>query len=152
MLTQPMNWNISKFDQLTTRQLYEILRLRGDVFVYEQKCAYPDVDDYDLHAFHLTAWDGNILAGYARILPPASKYPQASIGRVAVRADYRGRGLARELVQQSLDCIAQYFPGQPAFAQSQCYLETFYQSFGFAAIGAPYDDEGIPHVDMIRAA
>lgn len=147
-----IRWEILSFAELTTRQLYDILQLRAEIFCVEQNCAYQDVDGYDQDATHILAWENETLIAYARILPPASKYPQCSIGRVAVKASHRGKGLARELFQLALDEALRQYSGQPILAQSQCYLEKFYGGFGFAAVSAPYDEDGIPHVDMIRAA
>ena len=145
-----IRWEILSFTELSPCQLYDILQLRAAIFVVEQKCTYQDVDGYDLNAFHVLGWDSEVLGAYARILPPHSKYPQCSIGRVAVAETHRGKGLARECMQRALDAALRQYPGQPILAQSQCYLEKFYQSFGFTAVSEPYDDDGIPHIDMIR--
>lgn len=144
-----IRFDYKSLTELDAETLYAILQLRSEIFVVEQKCVYLDPDGYDQNAIHITAYDQNDLIGYARVLPPGVKYPQASIGRVAVRHNYRGKGLARQLFQYALDLAKTRFPDQPILAQSQCYLETFYASFGFIAAGAPYDDDGIMHIDMI---
>jgi len=137
------------FTELNTLELYEILKLRGSVFVYEQKCAYPDCDDYDLIAIHIMMMSDETLIAYARILPPHSKYPQTSIGRVVVHADLRGKNLARQIMGAAIAEARKAFPNDPMMVQAQSYLQKFYQSFGFQTINQPYDDAGIMHVDMV---
>jgi len=138
-----------KFTELNTQELYEILKLRSDVFVYEQKCAYPDCDDYDLIAIHIMMMSDETLIAYARVLPPRSKYLQISIGRVVVHTDWRGKNLARQIMDAAVAEARKAFPNNPLMVQAQSYLEKFYQSFGFQTINQPYDDEGIMHVDMV---
>jgi ElaA protein len=143
-----MLWHDRAFWALTTDELYDLLALRARVFVVEQACAYLDPDGRDRLARHLwAAHDGRIHA-YLRILPAGARYAEAAIGRVVVAPEARGTGLARELMERGLAACA------PAAVRlgAQAHLERFYGSLGFSRVGEPYDEDGIPHVEMLRPA
>lgn len=139
---------IQTFDQLTTRELYAILALRSRIFVVEQNCAYQDPDgEADFRAVHLTVWQAQNLAAYLRIIPAHDKVP-TKIGRVAVAPEFRGCGLARQIMQSALSyCQSQGI--DTVFLQAQIYLTDFYRSFGFTAISEPYLEDSIPHINML---
>jgi ElaA protein len=145
-------WRCLPFPALTTSELYKILAARSEVFVVEQDCVYQDPDDHDQSAFHLWGQsDGQQLAAYLRILPPGEKYPEASLGRVLTRAAWRGTGLGKVLVAEGIAHSWQLFPHIPLRISAQAHLETFYGAFGFLAISPPYDEDGIPHIEMLLA-
>lgn len=144
-----MEWHLKTFSQLTADELYKILQVRVEVFVVEQACAYRELDDHDQTAFHLFAVEGEKMAGYARILPPGSTYNELSIGRVLVRKEFRGKGLATELMNRALNFVQENIKANCVKIQAQEYLLSFYRSFGFESVSEVYLDEGIPHVDMI---
>lgn len=144
-----MEWKIKTFNELTTNELYTILQERVDVFVVEQKCAYRELDDFDLASYHLYACNGTEIAAYARILPAGTAHKELSIGRVLVKKTYRGRGLATELMAKALDFIREELKENTVKLQAQEYLLPFYGSFGFKKISEVYLDDGIPHADMI---
>ena len=135
------------FADFSAARLYEVLRLRQAVFVVEQRCAYPDLDGSDLGARHLLTWSGDALAGYLRLIP-SGQHSRVAIGRVAVAPGFRGRGLARQMMQEALAVCGRDYPERTVALGAQTYLARFYQSLGFAAVSAPYDDYGIPHIDM----
>lgn len=135
------------FADFSAPLLYEILRLRQATFVVEQRCAYPDLDDLDQRARHLLLWQGEALAGYLRLIPFETE-ARVAIGRVAVTPEFRGRGLARQMMQEALAVCGRDYPERTVALGAQTYLARFYQSLGFAAVSAPYDDYGIPHIDM----
>lgn len=141
-----MQWLHRTFDELTTVQLYAILALRQRVFVVEQACAYLDADGYDVQCQHLWAEDAAI-HGYLRIVPSGVKYAEASIGRVVVAPEARGTGLGRELVRRGLEVVG----AQAIRIGAQAHLERFYGEFGFRRVSEIYDEDGIPHIDMLRA-
>lgn len=143
-----MNWKTYQFDELTARKLYEVLKLRVDVFVVEQNCPYPELDDLDQQSIHLLYSENNEVLAYARLVPADVKYDLPSIGRVIVRKDARGRGLAKELIERSVDYILTEWKAPAIQLQGQVYLQEFYQSFGFEPVSDSYDEDGIPHVDM----
>jgi ElaA protein len=134
-----------RFDQLTVDGLYELLRFRQGIFVVEQKSPYPDLDGLDQHAWHLLLRADGVLAGCLRLIPPP---PLVRIGRVAVAAPLRGRGLGRRLMEEALLFCREHYPGSPVALTAQAHLVAFYRSFGFAPTGAPFDDFGVTHIDM----
>ncbi|WP_142827285.1 GNAT family N-acetyltransferase [Planococcus soli] len=143
-----MNWNTYQFDELAARKLYEVLKLRVDVFVVEQNCPYPELGDLDQQSIHLVYSEDDEVLAYARLVPADVKYELPSIGRVIVRKDARGRGLAKELLEKSIEYIFKEWNAPSIQLQGQVYLQEFYQSFGFEPVSDSYDEDGIPHVDM----
>lgn len=141
-----------RFEQLSLMELYRILQLRNQVFYVEQRCDDLDLDDRDQQSLHLTIYDGEILVGYARLLPPGLSYPEMSVGRVAVSASYRGRKTGRLLMEASLSYLRQNYGEGAIKISAQRYLEQFYGSLGFQAISEVYMEAGIAHIKMLRPA
>ncbi|WP_454914110.1 GNAT family N-acetyltransferase [Variovorax gossypii] len=144
-----MEWHQKSFDALSTRDLYLILSARSEVFVVEQRCIYLDPDGKDVQAHHLYALDGGQVAAYLRLLPPGVSYEEASIGRVLTGAAHRGQRLGQELLTRGLACAGSLWPGAALRIGAQLYLRKFYASLGFAEVGEPYDEDGIPHIEML---
>jgi ElaA protein len=144
-----MKLHTARFEQLDTATLYQLLRLRVDVFVVEQHCAYPELDgrDVELDAVHVWLTDGDDEApvGYLRILTEPDG--AARIGRVAVAPAARGAGIARRLLTAALTHIAE----RPCVLDAQANLVGFYRGLGFEVTGPEYLEDGIPHVPMCRA-
>jgi ElaA protein len=141
------SWHDRAFEELAAGELYAIVMLRERVFVVEQNCVYLDADGLDRVARHL--WVENAareIQAYLRIVPAGAKYPEVSIGRVVTAPEARGAGLARELMQRALVRTG----ASPVRVQAQAYLEKFYAELGFVRVTDVYDDEGIPHVEMVR--
>lgn len=147
-----IHWHTKAFDELTVNELYDIMRLRTDVFVVEQNCPYPELDGKDKKCLHIFATKLDQVVACARIVPPGVSYPEISIGRVAVHADHRKDGYGRVLMQHAIDKIAEEFGEQAIQIGAQGYLKKFYGSFGFESSSEEYMEDGIPHVDMIREA
>ena len=144
-----MNFTLKKFEQLTTGELYSILKVRTEVFVVEQNCPYPEVDGKDLKSYHLyKEEDGEVIA-YLRILPPGVSYEELSIGRVLVKKEYRGQKLAHQMLEYALQFIQNKLNETTVKIQAQAHLRNFYGSFGFKAVTETYLEDNIPHVDMI---
>ncbi|RPJ95209.1 GNAT family N-acetyltransferase [Rummeliibacillus sp. TYF005] len=144
-----MSWKLKKFDELTNSELYNILKERTVIFVVEQNCPYLEVDGKDPFSYHLfKEVDGEIVA-YLRILPPGVSYTESSIGRVIVKKEYRGQGIAKELLKRGLDFIQNELKETTVKIQAQEYLRKFYGSFGFQAISETYLEDNIPHIDMV---
>ncbi|EHI70673.1 GNAT family N-acetyltransferase [Streptococcus ictaluri] len=141
-------WTIKSFDTLTTEELFSIYKERIAVFVVEQNCPYPDIDDLDLKALHLFQKDdkGNVMA-YCRLIVEED---QVKLGRVLVRQDARQAGLGRHLVSTALKICHEKFPNLPVYAQAQAYLQDFYTFFGFQATSEVYLEDDIPHIDMFK--
>jgi len=126
--------------------LYELLQFRQAVFVVEQASAYADLDGRDQRAEHLLLRRRGALIGCLRVTEPD---PLARIGRVAVAAAERGHGIARGMMELALQRANEVYPHRDVAVSAQTYLEPFYRSLGFVAVSAPYDDGGIPHIDMV---
>jgi len=148
------SWQWSRFGELTPQDLYAVVQLREAVFVVEQNCPYPDADGRDPNAWHLLGWMHNStkrsLVAYARIFEAGVRYDQASIGRVVTAGEVRGTGLGKTLLAEALRRIESLAPGQSVKIAAQRRLEDFYLGFGFKTISAPYEEDGITHVDMLR--
>lgn len=147
-----MYWQLAAFDQLSARHLFAAYQLRQQVFVVEQDCPYLDADNKDLDSYHLLAWLDDQLQACLRLVPPGISYKEPSIGRVVVNARQRGSGLGRELMLQGLQQAAQLWPEHSIRISAQQYLQQFYQSLGFEVVSGPYDEDGIPHIEMLIAA
>jgi len=151
MMTLQLDWRLSNFKSLSTSELYAILRLRSEVFVVEQSSVFLDLDNRDQESMHLTAWDHEELVAYARLIPPGNVYEEMSIGRVVSSPAYRKKGAGKQLLEKSIEQCFELFGKGPIKIGAQLYLQKFYESFGFIQTGAVYDEDGIPHIKMIRA-
>lgn len=146
-----MNWFLRTFDELSLAQLYQLLKLRQEVFVVEQNCPYLDADGEDLHAEHLFArCDDGSMTAYARLYQAIGAQSYSRIGRVLTAQSSRRTGLGRELMRRSIDYLKKRSPNAPIRVGAQVYLLKFYQDFGFKPIGEEYLEDGIPHIDMER--
>lgn len=145
-----MNFITYTFEQLTTKQLYEILQARQAVFVVEQNCAYLDNDGQDFSAYHILGLNNQQLACYARILP-YSFHTQNSpaIGRVLTLSQFRGQQLAKQLMNFAIEKCQQIYGQKPIYISAQVYLLDFYQSLGFVPQGGSYLEDNIPHINMV---
>lgn len=145
-----MEWCVRSFGELSTGELYALLKLRADIFVVEQECAYADPDGKDPLALHLLGYEGAELAACARIFGPGDYLEQASIGRVAVNSKYRGRHLGKQLMHRALEAVRERWGAVPVALSAQTYLLKFYRELGFVETGAEYLEDGIPHIMMVR--
>jgi len=146
-----MNWQIKSFNQLTTEELYDILKLRVDVFVVEQECFYPELDDLDRHSEtqHIFLYQQDKISAYLRILPAGTTYPEhCSIGRVVIAEAYRGKGLAHELIELGINTCKGAFSDCKLKISAQEHLSSFYQMHHFVICSEMYLEDGIPHISM----
>lgn len=144
-----MNFTLKTFEQLTNTELYNILKVRTEVFVVEQNCPYLEVDGKDVQSYHLFKEENGKIIAYLRILPPGVSYEELSIGRVLVKKEYRGKKLAQQMMDQALQFIHYELKEKTIKIQAQAYLHNFYASFGFKVISETYLDDNIPHIDML---
>lgn len=151
-----MDWFNKTFAGLSAEELYQIVQLRQQVFVVEQNCVYLDADGYDREALHLFAVQQGCVVAYCRLLPPGLKYQEASIGRVCTALAQRASGLGRELMHRALTLVGESYASESVRVDirisAQLYLQNFYGSLGFTAVSAPYDEDGIPHIEMLCSA
>ena len=145
-----IEWQWARFGELDTETLYALLEARQQVFILEQACLYPDIDGIDRDAYHLLGWRGRELAAYLRCVPPGRKYAEPSLGRVLTTAAARGSGIGLDLIATGVRLAQDLYPGQRIRISAQLYLQAFYERFGFEAVSAPYDEDGIPHIEMLR--
>ena len=144
-----MKITIHKYQDLTPNKLYEILMLRSEVFVVEQKCAYQDLDNKDQKALHLIAEENNKIIAYTRIFKKGDFFKNSSIGRVLVKKEHRGKHLGKKIMIKSIEQIKIDKTEKKIELSAQKYLLKFYLELGFKKIGEEYLEDGIPHVKMI---
>jgi ElaA protein len=144
----PISWKTKTFEELSTQELYQILRLRSEVFVVEQNCVYQDIDNKDQKALHLFGVvEGEIIA-YSRLFKPGDYFEFSSIGRVVVAKKNRDKNFGHELIDQSILEINRRFNVQNITISAQLYLKKFYESHGFFATSEMYLEDDIPHIEM----
>ena len=143
-----ISWKTKTFDELSTQELYQILRLRSEIFVVEQNCVYQDIDNKDQKALHIFGIvEGEIIA-YSRLFKPGDYFEFSSIGRVVVDEKHRDKNFGHELIDQSILEINRRFNVQNITISAQLYLKKFYESHGFVATSETYLEDDIPHIEM----
>jgi ElaA protein len=143
-----LQWQTLTFPELGAQRLYAVLRLRQQVFVVEQQCAYLDIDNLDQRANHMLCLrDGHLLA-YQRCLEPGLVYPESSLGRIVVDPGIRGQQLGRELVKRGIAYNLSRWPGWAIRINAQAHLQAFYSDLGFIAEGDEYLEDNILHRQM----
>ncbi len=151
----PLTWQFARFDDLPMRDWYTVSTARIDVFIMEQNCPFQDHDGADLVSWHLLGWVDNKgereLATYCRLVDPGVKYPEPSIGRVVTTRAYRRHGFGKILMKEALARHDALYPNQANKIGAQQRLEKFYGELGFIVSSGMYIEDGIPHVEMVRA-
>lgn len=143
-------FKIKSFYELSLDELYQLLRLRSEVFVVEQNCVYQDIDDKDQKAFHVLGFYKNELVAYTRLFAPGDYFDMASIGRVIVKEKYRDQKWGYQLMKVSIQQTEEVYSVRSVKISAQCYLQKFYENLGFFGVGESYLEDGIPHLEMIR--
>ena len=138
------------FCELNNQELYQILRLRSEVFVVEQDCVYQDLDNKDQISIHIFQKKKNVIVAYTRIFKSGDYYKNASIGRVVVLKKYRGKELGKKIMIYSIEYIKNKLKENIIELSAQKYLDKFYKDLGFYKIGKDYLEDGIPHQRMIK--
>ena len=141
---------IRPFDAFNPYELYAMLRLRSEVFVVEQQCAFLDTDNKDQLCHHLLIYQDEQLAAYARLVPPEVSYAEMSIGRIVTSRQSRKTGLGKELMKRSVQACYELFGKGDIRIGAQVYAIPFYESIGFIPDGAIYDEDGIDHIEMVK--
>ncbi|BCL68724.1 putative Acyl-CoA N-acyltransferase [Vibrio nigripulchritudo SFn27] len=151
-----MRWKVCSFEQITNIELYQLLKLRVDIFIVEQNAPYSDLDGKD-HAegvLHVLGIEGDEVVAYARLLPEGLGYPvevlpfldgsekETAIGRVVVKASHRGTGVGHELMRVSLNAMKEHGFSTPVFISAQSYLTDYYQQHGFTVFTPAYSEDG----------
>ena len=145
-----LEWTIKKFHELANEELYQLLRLRSEIFVVEQQCNFMDMDNKDQKSHHLLGMKEGQLLAYSRIVPPGISYEYPSIGRIVVSSQGRGMGLGIELMQISISTLENLYGNNSIRIGAQLYLKKFYESFGFEKSSDIYLEDNIEHIEMTR--
>jgi len=147
--TDALSWDWKSFDELNKDELYEVLKFRQEIFIVEQKSWYVDADNLDQFSLHLLVQNKLGLMGYLRLTPPGKKYKEASIGRVSIREDHRGKKLGDKLLSKGIEKSKQVYKSSSCRISAQEHLIAYYENHGFRVQGTPYDEDGIPHIEML---
>lgn len=148
-MSDSINITIKKMDELSSFELYSILKKREEVFIVEQKCPYPDCDGKDFDSYHMVCDIGGEIVGYLRILPRGLSYDEVSIGRVLVDKSHRGHGYGLQMVRSAIEFIESILCEDAIRISAQLYLVEFYTSLGFSRVGDPYEEDWLPHTEML---
>ena len=138
---------VKHFNELTIEELYEILKLRAEVFVVEQNCAYQDLDDVDKDAYHVYMLDEGRIVAYLRVVDKGKRLDEVSIGRVI--SIKRRVGLGSKLIAEGLKVAKEKYAAKTVKVGAQTYAKPFYEQAGFRQISDEYEEDGIPHIYMI---
>ena len=136
---------IKSFNELSTKELYEILKTRSEIFVVEQNCAYQDIDDLDYDSIHIFIEDDDRVAAYLRIFLKDKN--TAQIGRVVSLNHLKGLG--SKIMEEAIRQIKEIYKVSKIYLEAQCYAIGFYEKFGFKVNSEEFLEDGIPHVKMI---
>jgi len=141
-----MKLTIKTFEELTTKELYEILRVRAEVFVVEQNCVYQDLDEKDQESLHLFYEKEGRIQAYLRVFLKNRKENLVQIGRVLTTA--RGTGLGLQILKEGLAAARRHFEAEEVYIEAQCYAVGYYEKVGFCITSEEFLEDGIPHVEM----
>ena len=133
---------VKKWEELNKEELYEILRLRSEIFIVEQECPYQDIDNKDIFSQHYFGKINNEIVCYTRVF--LNENPNV-IGRLVVKKQFRNKGIGREIMRRSINIISKE---KVIFISAQSYLKGFYESLGFIKKGRKYLEDGIIHIPM----
>jgi ElaA protein len=145
-----LRWVTKTFSELTVDELYDVLRLRSEVFIVEQKCIFLDIDNNDRKAFHTIGFIGDEVVATTRLFDKDIMYDgYQSIGRVVGSPRHRGLGIGKALMQYSISECERLFGKGPIKIGAQLYLKKFYSEQGFEQSGDVYIEDEIEHIPMI---
>ena len=153
-----MEFSVKHFSELTPYELYDILKLRVNVFIVEQNCPYPEIDDKDQNSYHLFLQDENGICAYLRLFyleayknPYLDTAPTVSdtavIGRVV--SAVRHRGYATRLLKEAIEMAKEKFSPRSIVLEAQVYARTLYEGVGFRQVSEEFLEDGIPHIQMM---
>lgn len=135
------------FSELSLKELYDILKIRVDVFVVEQKCPYPEIDGKDKDAYHIFFRDERGIAAYLRVLKSGVSFPEPSLGRILTTR--RGEGLGARIVHEGISFAEEKLGAEKIRIEAQVYAKGFYEKLGFRQCSEPFPDDGIEHIEML---
>ena len=138
---------IKAFQELSVEELYEILKLRSEIFVVEQNCVYQDVDDVDKEAYHVYLHENGKILSYLRVIDKGKRLEEVSLGRVISRTRRKGHGTI--VMKEGIRVAKEKFGAKRIKIGAQAYAVPFYENVGFKVVSGEYDEDGIPHVYMV---
>ncbi|MDH6307351.1 ElaA protein [Dysgonomonas sp. PFB1-18] len=147
-MKQELTWRVSRFEELTTTELYDILHLRCKIFVLEQDAPYLDMDYKDQKALHLHGYIDGRLVAYCRLFRAGDYFSQACIGRVVVATEFRKYGYGHDLMRRAIELEESALGETKITISAQQYLKKFYESHGFRQTSEMYLEDGLPHIEM----
>lgn len=142
-----MNLVTKYFHELTTTELYELLKSRAEIFVVEQNCIYQDLDDKDYHSLHIFYEENGKIVAYLRAFEKDTTTRTIQIGRVLTLN--HGMGLGGQLLKEGITQIREKLNPSTIYIEAQCYATGFYEREGFVISSEEFLEDGIPHVEMI---
>ena len=142
-----MDLIIKRYEELTTDELYELLKIRVDIFVVEQKCPYQELDEKDKRAYHIYLKENNQIKAYLRLLDAGVSFKEVSIGRVL--STERGKGYARKVIEEGIKIAKERLKVDKIKIEAQVYAQKMYEKIGFRVISKQFLEDGIPHIQMI---
>lgn len=144
-----MQWiHATDMQEISVSNLYQILKLRQDIFIIEQDCIYDDIDNIDPDSEHIFLKNNDQILAYSRIVPAGKKFACPSIGRIVVNKTYRGKGYGKEIIQRSLKILSER-NADTVLIEAQSHLQAFYKSLGFKKVSDIYSVDGISHIKMM---
>ncbi len=141
-----MELTVKRFEELDINELYEILKLRVDVFVVEQSCPYPELDEKDKAAWHVYFREDGKITAYLRVLDPGVSFDTAAIGRVI--SARRRCGLGTKLLKEGIRVARERMNTEAIKIEAQTYARAFYELQGFRQTSEEFLEDGIPHIEM----
>ena len=137
---------VKTFDELSTNELYEIMKLRQDVFIIEQQCIYPDIDQKDRNSLHVIVKDYDEIIAYLRVLEKGISFDEVGIGRVISK--YRRKGLGTLVLKAGIQAAKEIYHADKIVIEAQTYAKHFYELQGFVQCSDEFLEDGIPHIKM----
>ena len=144
-----MKFEFKQFEELSLNELYEILKLRSEIFVVEQNCVYNDTDGLDKEAIHQILYKNDKIVAYSRLLKPGTRFSDFSIGRFVVKESERGTGIGIKMMEEAKDFILNEWHATKIKISAQKYLQKFYEGLDFKVVTEDYLEDDIPHVGMM---
>lgn len=138
---------IKRFEELTTTELYEILKVRAEIFVVEQNCVYQDLDEKDKFAYHIYMKNENGIQAYLRVLDASVSHEYTAIGRVLSRT--RRQGLGTKILQEGIRVAKERIGAEKIWLEAQVYARSLYEKQGFVQVSDEFLEDGIPHIEML---
>ena len=142
-----MNLVMKRFEELSTEELYEILKVRAEVFVVEQNCVYQDLDEKDKYAYHIYMKEDNRIQGYLRVLDVGIAHKHVAIGRVL--STIRRQGIGTKILQEGIRVAKEKMHAEAIWLEAQVYARELYEKQGFEQISEEFLEDGIPHIEML---